>query len=61
MTPKTFSASDDIMAQVMEDFIEINDIKYGEVVFVIQDGRMVSTRYVKTQRVGKEIKRPCET
>jgi hypothetical protein len=60
MVPKSFSASDDIMAQVMEDYIAINAIHYGEVVFTIQDGRMVATRYVKTQRVGKEIQRPCE-
>lgn len=57
MTPKGFSASDDIMAQVMDDHVQINDIRYGEVVFVIQDGRLVATRYTATQRVGKEIRR----
>jgi hypothetical protein len=55
-------ASDDIIAQVMNDRREINAILYGEITFTIQDGRLVSLRYERTKRVGKEITRnekPC--
>lgn len=55
--PTTPSAADDIANAVIGAYDKINTIQFGEVKFVVQDGRLVSVHYSQTERVGKELAR----